>query len=78
MKNTERATAIANSVKEMLDNPFNILSDVKAIGTDAINVRIVDNHAEYVKKLLEVNYCESLVFVTEGSADGVTTLTYNC
>jgi hypothetical protein len=53
MMNTERATAIANSVKEMLDNPFNILSDVKAIGTDAINVRIVDIHAEYVKKLLK-------------------------
>ena len=73
-----RANAIAKSVKEMLDNPFNILSDTKAISDNMIHVRVVDKYAEYVQNLIEVNYCESLVFVMMSTADEVTTLTYSC
>lgn len=77
MMNT-RANAIAKSVKEMLDNPFHILSDTKAISDNMIHVRVIDKYAEYVMKLIEVNYCESLVFVMMSTVDEVTTLTYSC
>ena len=77
MKNN-RANAIAQSVKEMLDDTFNILSDTKAISDNMIHIRVVDKYAEYVMKLMEVNYCESLVFVMMSTMDEVTTLTYAC
>ena len=78
MKNNNKAMVIAQSVKAMLDDTFNILSDTKAINANEIHVRVLDKYADYVKKLLEVNYCESLVFVMEATADEVTTLTYFC
>ena len=78
MKNTERANAIAKSVKDMLNDTFNILNDTKAISDNMIHIRVVDKYAEYVMKLMEVNYCESLVFVMMSTMDEVTTLTYSC
>lgn len=76
MKN--RAYEIAQSVKEMLYDTFNILSDVKVISDHMIHVRVIDKNAEYVMKLLEVNYCESLMFVAMSTMSEVTTLTYYC
>lgn len=78
MKNTERANAIANSVKEMLNDTFNIINDTKAVSNNMIHVRVVESHAEYVQKLMEVNYCESLVLIAVSNADEVTTLVYIC
>lgn len=78
MNNMERANAIANSIKEMLNDTFKILNDTKAISDNMIHVRVIDKYAEYVMKLMEVNYCESLVFVMMSTMDEVTTLTYSC
>lgn len=77
MKNN-RANAIAQSVKEMLNDTFNIINDTKAVSNNMIHVRVVASHAEYVQKLMEVNYCESLVLIAVSNADEVTTLVYSC
>lgn len=73
-----RANAIAQSVKDMLNDTFKILNDTKAVSDTMIHVRVVDKYAEYVMKLMEVNYCESLSFVMMSTVDEVTTLTYHC
>lgn len=78
MKTMKKANIIAQSVKDMLDNPFNILANVQATDYNLIDVKIIDGNAEYVKQLMAYNYCESLLFVKEHSEDGVTTLTYTC
>ena len=76
--NMKRATLIAKSVMETLDNPFNIMSNTQAVSHNLIEVKIIDRNAEDVKKIMDRNYCESLVLYTESSEDGVTKLTYNC
>ena len=75
-ENGKRAKMLAESVKSVLTEDFDIINDTKVISDNMIQVRIVESHADYVMELLKYNYCESLVFVMMSNADEVTTLTY--
>ena len=74
---TNNIDNIIYSVSNTLNEVFGIFANV---GTDGytIRVRILEEEAEYVQKILETNYCETLSLIAVHHKDKVATLVYGC
>lgn len=75
---TNNIDNIIYSVSNTLNEVFGIFVDV---GTDGYTIRVRtldEEYAEYVQKIIETNYCETLSLIAVHHKDGIATLVYSC